>query len=243
MNTSNTKSVNSELVKLKNKTKANDLQRFFQTGPGGYGEGDLFLGITVPNIRSVARKYPKLTFDELGELLRSEFHEVRFCALVVLTERYKKSKEVSEKKKIYDFYLSNIKSGAVNNWDLIDIPASQIGEYLMHIKNPVDELLKLAKSKSLWVRRSAVIFTFPFIKRGKFEPTLIICDYLIEDKHDLIHKATGWALREVGNRNPRALRSFLDENLDDMPRTMLRYAIEKLPEAERKRWLKGSVAN
>jgi 3-methyladenine DNA glycosylase AlkD len=239
MSSQNVKSLKSDLLKLKNQRKASDLQRFFQTGPGGYGEGDRFLGITVPVVRSVARQYLTLQLNEIKELLQSEFHEVRFCALVILTEQYKKSKELTLKKKLFDFYVREIRSGSVNNWDLIDVPGSIIGEYLMHTDDPLETLVKYSRSKNLWIRRSSVIFTFPFIRKGNVEPTLVISELLINDKHDLIHKATGWALREVGKRDITALRSFLKENSALMPRTMLRYAIEKLPEAERQKWLRG----
>lgn len=237
MSSSTVKSVIYELQKLKNSTRANELQRFFQTGPGMYGEGDLFLGLTVPQVRGVAKGYQKLSLEEIDELLESEYHEVRFCGLVILTEQYKKTKDLATKKKFYDFYVKAIKTGAVNNWDLIDVPGSVIGEYLLHTEEPLDVLAKFSKSKSIWVRRSAVIFTFPFIRTGNVLPTLVISELLINDKHDLIHKATGWALREAGKRDVSALRSFLNENSEVMPRTMLRYAIEKLPEAERKKWL------
>jgi 3-methyladenine DNA glycosylase AlkD len=228
-----------ELEQLKNPSKASDLQRFFQTGPGGYGEGDRFLGIKVPVVRSVARRYPTLELGDIENLLKSEFHEIRFCALVILTEKYKKTRELSEKKKIFDFYARQIKSGSVNNWDLIDVPGSIIGEYLMHTDDPLETLVKYSRSKNLWIRRSSVIFTFPFIRKGIVEPTLVIAELLIDDKHDLIHKATGWALREAGKKDITALRSFLKENSAVMPRTMLRYAIEKLPESERQKWLRG----
>jgi 3-methyladenine DNA glycosylase AlkD len=228
-----------ELDRLKNPRKASDLQRFFQTGPGGYGEGDLFLGITVPQTRVVARQHAQLSLAEIEELLLSEFHEIRFCALVILTEQYRKRKNLADKKKFFEFYVRQIKNGAVNNWDLIDVPGSVIGEYLTHIENSLDVLIRFSRSKNIWIRRSSVIFTFPFIRQTDIEPTLIISESLITDQHDLIHKATGWALREVGKRDITALRSFLKENSSIMPRTMLRYAIEKLPESERQKWLRG----
>jgi 3-methyladenine DNA glycosylase AlkD len=228
-----------DLERLKNPRKASDLQRFFQTGPGGYGEGDLFLGITVPQTRVLARHHAQLSLADIEELLLSEFHEIRFCALVILTEQYRKTKNLADKKKIFEFYVRHIKNGAVNNWDLIDVPGSVIAEYLTYIEEPLDILVRFAKSRILWIRRSAVIFTFPFIRQGTVDPTLVISELLLTDKHDLIHKATGWALREVGKRDISALRSFLTENSHKMPRTMLRYAIEKLPESERQKLLRG----
>jgi 3-methyladenine DNA glycosylase AlkD len=239
MSSQNVNQVIQELERLRNPRKASELQRFFQTGPGGYGEGDLFLGIPVPQTRVVARHHAHLSLVDIEELLLSEFHEIRFCALVILTEQYKKALEVAAKKKFFDFYARQIKVGSVNNWDLIDVPGSIIGEYLMHADDPLETLVKYSRSKNLWIRRSSVIFTFPFIRKGNVEPTLVISELLINDKHDLIHKATGWALREVGKKDITALRSFLRENSALMPRTMLRYAIEKLSVSERQKWLRG----
>lgn len=240
MSTANSKEIISQLLKIKNKTRAIDVARFFKTGPGEYGEGDRFLGLTVPQIRKIAGDHKSADINTIEALLQSEFHEIRFCGLVILTNQFKKSKSLDEKKIIYNFYIRQIKEGAVNNWDLIDVPGSTIGEYLLDTDNPLDTLIKFAKSKNLWIRRSAVIFTFPFIRIGDVKPTLKICELLIDDDHDLIHKATGWALREAGKRNISALRGFLNEYSEVMPRTMLRYAIEKLPERERKGWLRGS---
>lgn len=240
MSTANSKEIISQLLKIKNKTRAIDVARFFKTGPGEYGEGDRFLGLTVPQIRNIAGDHKSADINTIEALLQSEFHEIRFCGLVILTNQFKKSKSLDEKKIIYNFYIRQIKEGAVNNWDLIDVPGSTIGEYLLDTDNPLDTLIKFAKSKNLWIRRSAVIFTFPFIRIGDVKPTLKICELLIDDDHDLIHKATGWALREAGKRNISALRGFLNEYSEVMPRTMLRYAIEKLPERERKGWLRGS---
>ena len=222
---------------MKNSTRASDVARFFKTGPGEYGEGDRFLGHTVPQVRKVAGEHKDADIKTIEALLQSEFHEIRFCGLVILTNQYKKSKDLKEKKRFYDFYVRQIKDGAVNNWDLIDVPGSVIGEYLMSTEDPVDTLTKFAKSKNLWIRRSAVIFTFPFIRVGDVQPTIEICELLLKDEHDLIHKASGWALREVGKRNIGALRDFLGEYSQVMPRTMLRYSIEKLPETERRSWL------
>lgn len=239
MSTAHSKEISSQLLKIKNKTRAIDVARFFKTGPGEYGEGDQFLGLTVPQIRKIASQHKQADIKTIEALLQSEFHEIRFCGLVILTDQFNKCKSQDEKKRIYNFYVRQIKNGAVNNWDLIDVPGSTIGEYLLDTDEHIEVLKKFAKSKNLWVRRSAVIFTFPFIRIGDVKPTIEICELLIGDDHDLIHKATGWALREVGKRNVAALRGFLNEYCDVMPRTMLRYAIEKLPESERKRWLRG----
>ncbi len=240
MDTALSKEISSQLIKSKNPTRANDVARFFKTGPGEYGEGDRFLGLTVPQIRNIAGGHKSADIETIEALLQSEFHEIRFCGLVILTNQFKKSKSLDEKKSFYNFYVRQIKEGAVNNWDLIDVPGSTIGEYLLNTDNPMTTLSKFAKSKNLWIRRSAVIFTFPFIRIGDVKPTIEICEILIDDEHDLIHKATGWALREVGKRNIAALRGFLSQYCDVMPRTMLRYSIEKLPENERKRWLNNN---
>jgi 3-methyladenine DNA glycosylase AlkD len=178
--------------------------------------------------------------SDIAELVESDFHEERFCGLAILTEQFNRSSDPLFRKKIYELFVKKIESGYVNNWDLIDVPGSRIGEYLLTLDEPLEILVKYARSKNLWIRRSAVIFTFPFIRIGEFQPTLQICRLLIKDKHDLIHKATGWALREVGKKDITSLRKFLNENVSLMPRTMLRYAIEKLPETERKRWLSSS---
>ena len=226
-----------DLSKFRNDAKSHDLQRFFQTGPGQYGEGDLFLGVSVPQIRMVAKIHSEMPLVEVEKLLESKYHEERFCALVILTNQFKSSENKMYRKRIYDFYVQKIKSGRVNNWDLIDVPGSQIAGHLLTIDNPLEVLRKYAKSKNLWLRRAAIIFTFPFIREGDMNITLAISKDLLKDSHDLIHKATGWALREVGKKDIVVLRSFLHNHAKDMPRTMLRYAIEKLPTQERKRWL------
>ena len=237
MKTAYSKIIEAELLKLKNNTRASDVARFFKTGPGEYGEGDKFLGHTVPQVRKIAAGHKDADIKTIEALLQSEFHEIRFCGLVILTNKYKKCKDLNEKRRLYNFYVRQIKEGAVNNWDLIDVPGSVLGEYLIYTDKPIAELIKFAKSKNLWIRRSAVIFTFPFIRIGDVKPTLEICKLLLEDEHDLIHKASGWALREVGKKNISALREFLGKYSKEMPRTMLRYSIERLPETERKKWL------
>lgn len=237
---STAKEIESELRALKNPTRASTLQWFFKTAPGEYGEGDIFLGLTVPQVRTVAKSHAATSLIELQKLLESDFHEMRLCALVILTNQYKKASSLGEKKRYFDFYHKAIRDGHVNNWDLIDTAAPTIGEYLLNVDDPITFLAKAAKSKNLWLRRVSVLYTFAFIKVGDFEPTISMCEELLSDKHDLIHKATGWALREVGKRNPCELRSFLTQHSTVMPRTMLRYSIEKLPEHERKAWLTKS---
>lgn len=222
------------------KSRSFDLQRFFQTGPGQYGEGDLFIGVVVPEIRKVAATHKELPFTEIAKLVDSPIHEVRMCGLFILSNQYKKLKGRDQKKKYYDFFVKSIKAGNVNNWDLIDVNAPIIGEYLLESDDPLAVLATFAKSKNLWERRVAIIFTFSFIRVGQLDLTIAIAKLLLKDDHDLIHKGVGWMLREAGKRDVMLLRKFLTEHAHEMPRTMLRYAIEKLPEQERKKWLVDS---
>jgi 3-methyladenine DNA glycosylase AlkD len=231
-----------EIQALSNRGRAHDLQKFFQTAPGQYGEGDIFLGLTVPQVRTVAKEYKAISLDEIDVLVRSKFHEVRLCGLVILTLQYKAAKERKRNKKLFDLYMKAMTDGYINNWDLVDVTAPIIGEYLIDSDDPYVLLYKLAKSKSLWQRRVSMVFTFAFIRSGDIEPTFEIAEKLLHDKHDLIHKAVGWALREAGKLNGIALRNFLSAHSHEMPRTMLRYSIEKFPERERKKWLLESKA-
>ena len=226
-----------EIQALSNRGRAHDLQKFFQTAPGQYGEGDIFLGLTVPQVRTVAKEYKAISPDEIDLLVRSKFHEVRLCGLVILTLQYKAAKERKTKKKLFDLYMKAMTDGYINNWDLVDVTAPIIGEYLIDSDDPYVLLYKLAKSKSLWQRRVSMVFTFAFIRSGDIEPTFEMAEKLLHDKHDLIHKAVGWALREAGKLNGIALRNFLAAHSHEMPRTMLRYSIEKFSERERKKWL------
>lgn len=214
------------------------LQHFYRTAPGEYGEGDVFLGLSVPQSRLIAKAFRAMELSEIEKLLASKFHEVRLCGLIILTNQFKASKEVKRKREFFNFYVKQLKLGRVNNWDLVDVSAPTIGEYLLEVADPFPVLKKLANSNSLWERRSAILFTFAFIRSGDFAPTLVISKLLLKDNHDLIHKATGWMMREVGKRDLSSLRNFLTEHVTEMPRTMLRYSIEKLPEIERQRWLK-----
>ena len=226
-----------EIQALSNRGRAHDLQKFFQTAPGQYGEGDVFLGLTVPQVRTVAKEYKAISLDQIDVLIRSKFHEVRLCGLVILTLQYKAAKERKTKKKLFDLYMKAMTDGYINNWDLVDVTAPIIGEYLIDSDDPYVLLYKLAKSKSLWQRRVSMVFTFAFIRSGDIEPTFEMAEKLLHDKHDLIHKAVGWALREAGKLNGIALRNFLAAHSHEMPRTMLRYSIEKFSERERKKWL------
>ena len=226
-----------ELKKSSNKSQAIDAQRFFKTAKGEYGYGDVFIGVKVPVIRQIARKYQQLSLVEIERLTSSKLHEVRLCGLVIITMQYKRAKGEAAQKRLFDFYLKQIKKGRVNNWDLVDVTAPIMGGYLIPRSDSMQLLKKLAKSKDLWQRRSAILFTFAYIRKRELKPTITIVKMLINDKHDLIQKASGWALREVGKKNVSLLRNFLKENSPKMGRTSLRYAIEKLPKRERSYWL------
>jgi 3-methyladenine DNA glycosylase AlkD len=229
--------VTKAIQSLASPTQARHLQRFFKTSKGEYGYGDVFLGLTVPQIRKIANEYKDLTLPQIDKLMASKFHEVRFCGLVILTLQFKSSSESIVHKKIFDFYLKQVKAERVNNWDLVDVSAPIIGQYLIGLGSSNQLLLKLASSKSLWQRRVAIVFTFAFIRVAIPQPTLLVAKELLRDEQDLIHKATGWMLREMGKRNPIELRKFLEKHVSEMPRTMLRYAIEKFSSTERKLWL------
>lgn len=227
-----------DLKKLSSRQKAKNLQRFFKTSKGQYGEGDKFIGVVVPDIRKVAKQYSDLSLKQVSELLHSQIHEERLCALLILVIQYQAG-DSKKQKQIFDLYLKNYKY--INNWDLIDLTAPRIvGAYLAD--KPKDILYKLAHSKNLWQKRVAILSTFQFIYYGQSEETMKIAKILLHDKHDLIHKAVGWMLREVGKRcDEKILLDFLDKNYKTMPRTCLRYAIERLPEARRLAYLKGSI--
>jgi 3-methyladenine DNA glycosylase AlkD len=226
----------SELKKAANPSKAKFLSGFFKTGKGEYGEGDIFLGITVPETRKIAIKYRNLALKNVESLLKSKIHEERLCALLLLVNNYENNSR--ERDKIFDFYLRNTKY--INNWDLVDLSSHEIvGDYLLDKKKSV--LYKLAKSKNIWERRIAMISTYAFIRNQQFNDVLRISAILLKDKHDLIHKAVGWMLREAGKRNQQVEEDFLRKHYKGMPRTMLRYAIEKFPEKKRKAYLKGEI--
>jgi len=228
--------IREELRKIADRERVKVLQRFFKTGKGEYGEGDKFLGVTVPKLRELAKKYQGIALAEVKNLLHSKIHEERLLALLILVSKFQVGKE-QERGKIYNIYLKNTKY--VNNWDLVDLSADKIaGEYLRGKSKNI--LYKLAKSKNLWERRIAILATFNFIKDNKFSEALKIAEILLEDKEDLIHKAVGWMLREVGRRNTKSEEDFLKKHCQNMPRTMLRYAIEKFPKRKRfdimKKW-------
>ncbi len=222
-----------DLRKLANPEKAKFLAGYFKTGKGEYGEGDLFLGLKVPQTRIVAKKYWQLPLTELEPLIISKIHEERQVLLMILVLKNKKASE-SEKKQIYDFYLKNTKY--INNWDLIDGSAEYIvGSYLADKNKNI--LYELAKSESIWERRIAMLSTFGYIKNNKFVEALKIAELLLKDQHDLIHKAVGWMLREIGKKDQKIEEEFLKKRYKVMPRTMLRYAIEKFDEKKRRFYL------
>jgi 3-methyladenine DNA glycosylase AlkD len=219
---------------LSNPEKARILQRFFKTGPGEYGEGDRFLGIRVPEVRKVAREFRGLPRRVVVELLRSEYHEERHLALLLLVDRYAR-RDAAAQEEIYDLYLAH--TPYINNWDLVDVSAEHIvGAHLWDRDR--DPLRVLARSDLLWERRIAILATFHFIRRREYVTALEIAALLLRDPHDLIHKAVGWMLREVGKRDQAVAEHFLTGHYRDMPRTMLRYAIERYPEPLRQQYLR-----
>jgi len=230
--------IRKRLRQLADPSDAAFLQRFFKTGPGQYGEGDKFLGTRVPAVRRVAREVRGLPLDEIEQLLDEQWHEVRLLAVILLGDAYKRGSP-AERGAIFRLYLR--KARRINNWDLVDLSAPNVvGAHL--VARSRERLDRLARSRILWERRIAIIATQAFIRRGEFDDTLRIARLLMHDRHDLIHKAVGWMLREVGNRDRAVLESFLDEHAHEMPRTMLRYAIEKLPPRDRKRFMAARAA-
>lgn len=229
--------VQKQLQALADPSKVKILSGFFKTAPGQYGEGDIFIGVTVPLTRSVARKFRQLPMEETLILLKSPIHEERLLAIFILVEQFHKSEETG-RKEIFTAYLNHCRY--VNNWDLVDSSARQIVGGFLKGKNK-SLLIKLASSSSVWERRIAVIATYAFIIDGDFEETFKIAAILLKDEHDLIHKAVGWMLREAGNRDIKAEEKFLIKHYKKMPRTMLRYAIERFPQARRAMYLQGFV--
>ena len=228
------KEIEQEISEYIDPVKREYLPNFFKTGKGQYGEGDKFLGVVVPNTRLVAKRHKDAPLDVMAELLQSQWHECRLCALLMLVERFKKSDE-KERKRIYDFYLSQ--TSRINNWDLVDLSAPGIvGEYLKDKSR--EDLYRLAGSELLWDQRIAVVSTYTLIKNGDFIDILALSERLLHHPHDLMRKAIGWMLREMGKRDKDLLVQFLEKYCEVMPRTMLRYAIEKFPEEERKEFMK-----
>lgn len=209
-------------------------QNFFKTGKGQYGEGDVFIGVSVPNTRIVAKKYKDISLDVVEELLVSEIHEERLLGVLILVQKYQRG----EGDEIVEFYLKH--NEKINNWDLVDLSAYKIVGHYYFEKSRVP-LYTLAKSDNLWERRTSIVATYYFIKNKQFEDTLKISEILLWDSHDLIQKAVGWMLREVGKRNLEVEEGFLKKHYKKMPRTMLRYAIEKFDEEKRLKYLKGEI--
>jgi 3-methyladenine DNA glycosylase AlkD len=222
-----------KLVATEERRKANEW--FFKTGKGEYGYGDIFLGVTVPNIRRIAKKFSQeISLQKLTELIRSPIHEVRLCALIILVNKYKKE----DSDKIYQFYMDHLT--AINNWDLVDSSAPYIvGDYLYKHPEKSKILFDLVRSDNLWIRRISIISTFTFIRNNQFRTTLDLAKLLFTDNHDLIHKAVGWMLREIYKRDANLIRQFLIQNYAQIPRTTLRYAIERMDKREREKYLKG----
>ena len=229
--------ITQRLFALGNKERAAVSQRFFKTGPGEYGEGDIFLGIKVPVLRGLAKEYFDLSLKDVNTILESKFHEERLLSLFIMVDQFSNG-DRKKKKTIYELYLKN--TVFINNWDLVDSSAHHIvGPYLMtKSKAP---LYEMARSDLLWERRIAIMATFHYIKNDNFNDTLKIAARLLSDEEDLIHKAVGWMLREIGKRHLPSEETFLKKHYRKMPRTMLRYAIEKFPEPKRQRYLKGQI--
>ncbi len=242
--------IKNKIEALSSPEKAEHLKQFFKTAPGQYGSGDLFRGINVPPLRAIAKEYAAATSPtNYTKLLYSKYHEDRMVALFILVEKFKAGDQ-TEKKTIYDFYTSNLKY--INNWDLVDLSCHHIvGDYLLDKKR--EDLYRLAnrgsgeshlkpyQQKDLWANRIAIVSTFAFIRVNDFDDTLKLAELLLDNKHDLIHKATGWMIREVGKRDMATEETFLQKNYKNMPRTMLRYAIEKFTPERRQQYLKGLI--
>ena len=224
-----TKTITKKLQALSDAEKREIFPKFFKAGKGEYGEGDRFLGVTVPNIRAIAKLHKDISIEEIRELIQSEWHEVRLCALIIMVEKSKK-KDEALRKELFNLYLSQTKR--INNWDLVDLSCRFIiGEYLLDKSR--DILYHLAQSPLLWDNRIAIVSTYAFIRKGQLEDTYALSDLMMHHPHDLMHKAIGWMLREAGKRNPERLYDYVMSHRADMPRTMLRYAIEKFSPKER----------
>jgi len=229
--------IKTRLQRLASKETAKVLQGFFKTGPGQYGQGDVFIGVKVPPLRSVAREFENASLKTIKALLKSKIHEERVVALMILVRQFAVGDE-KLRQQIYDLYLTQTRF--INNWDLVDGSAPYIVGPFLSEKDRT-RLHTLAKSASLWERRIAIVSTLYFIRRDDFDDALKIAEVLLDDKHDLIHKAVGWMLREIGKRDPAVEKSFLKLHYRRMPRTALRYAIERFPESERRKYLAGTA--
>tara|TARA_Y100001960_G_scaffold133950_1_gene142148 strand:- start:213 stop:911 length:699 start_codon:yes stop_codon:yes gene_type:complete len=227
-----------EIRALANKEIAKHSLRFFKTAKGEYGHGDIFLGVRTPQIRLIAKKHIGISTTEMKTLIKSKYHEERLLGLIILVNKYSKAKDEKSKNQLYKIYVSSFKY--VNNWDLVDVTCPHIiGKHLMD--NDRSILYSWAKSDDLWTKRIAIVSTHWFIRKNDLQDTFKIAEMLLNDEHDLIHKAVGWMLREAGKRDLEKEEIFLKKHYKNMPRTMLRYSIEKFPEPKRQKYLKGKI--
>jgi 3-methyladenine DNA glycosylase AlkD len=227
-----------EIRALANKEIAQHSLRFFKTDKGEYGHGDLFLGVRAPKIRLIAKKHIDISITDMKTLIQSKYHEERFLGLIILVNKYAKTKDKKNRNQLYKIYVSSFKY--INNWNLVDVTCPHVtGKHLIDKDRTI--LYKWAKSEDLWTKRIAMISTFYFIRKNDLDDTFKIADMLLQDEHDLIHKAVGWMLREAGKRDIKKEETFLKKHYKTMPRTMLRYSIEKFPETKRQKYLKGTI--
>ena len=227
-----------EIRALANKERANHSKKFFKTGKGEYGYGDIFLGVRVPKIRLIAKKNIDISITDMKTLIKSKYHEERLLGLIILVNKYSKSKDEKDRDQLYKIYVSSFKY--VNNWDLVDVTCAHvIGKHLLNKDRSI--LYTWAKSNDLWTKRIAIVSTHCFIRKNDLQDTFKIAKILLNDEHDLIHKAVGWMLREAGKRDLEKEEIFLKKHYKNMPRTMLRYSIEKFPEPKRQKYLKGTI--
>ncbi len=227
-----------EIRKLANEEIAKHSLRFFKTGKGEYGYSDIFLGVRAPKIRLIAKKYIDISIVDMKILIQSKYHEERFLGLIILVNKYSKTKDKKTKNQLYKIYISSFKY--INNWDLVDVTCPHvIGKHLIDKDRSI--LYKWSKSDDLWTKRISIVSTFSFIRQNDLEDTFKIAEILLQDKHDLIHKAVGWMLREAGKRDLEKEEIFLKKHYKIMPRTMLRYSIEKFPESKRQKYLRGTI--
>jgi len=227
-----------EIRALANKEIAQHSLRFFKTDKGEYGHGDLFLGVRAPQIRLIAKKHIDISITDMKTLIQSKYHEERFLGLIIIVNKYAKTKDKKNRNQLYKIYVSSFKY--INNWNLVDVTCPHVtGKHLIDKDRTI--LYKWAKSEDLWTKRIAMVSTFSFIRKNDLEDTFKIAEILLQDKHDLIHKAVGWMLREAGKRDIKKEEAFLKKHYKTMPRTMLRYSIEKFPESKRQKYLKGTI--
>ena len=227
-----------EIRALANKEIAQHSLRFFKTDKGEYGHGDLFLGVRAPKIRLIAKKHIDISITDMKTLIQSKYHEERFLGLIILVNKYAKTKDKKNRNQLYKIYVSSFKY--INNWNLVDVTCPHVtGKHLIDKDRTI--LYKWAKSEDLWTKRIAMVSTFSFIRKNDLEDTFKIAEILLHDEHDLIHKAVGWMLREAGKRDIKKEETFLKKYYKTMPRTMLRYSIEKFPETKRQKYLKGTL--